>query len=101
MEPGSQRGRNPVEPHGEPGPFSVRAAGVGRPRPKCRWTMTEFERRISEARRAGREIAQSVQKSIDRNRRREGPAEDASGEAVRAAVVPEPELEPGVDEPVA
>jgi hypothetical protein len=62
--------------------------------------MTEFERRISEARRAGRELAQSVQKSIDRNRRPEAQAEDPSGEAVGAAVVPEPELEPGVDEPV-
>ena len=63
--------------------------------------MSEFERRISEARQAGREIAKSVQRSIDRNRGREEPADGASREDVGAAVVPEPELEPGVDEPVA
>jgi hypothetical protein len=62
--------------------------------------MSEFERRISEARRAGREIAQAVQRSIDRNREGDEPGAGPSGEAVRAAVVPEPELEPGVDEPV-
>ena len=63
--------------------------------------MSEFERRISEARQAGREIAESVQRSIDRNRRREELADGPSGEGVGAAVVPEPEVEPGVDEPVA
>jgi hypothetical protein len=62
--------------------------------------MTEFERRISEARRAGREIAKSVQSSIDRNRAREAQAADPSGEAVAGTVVPEAEVEPGVDEPV-
>jgi hypothetical protein len=65
------------------------------------WTMSEFERRISEARRAGREIAQSVQRSIDRNRRREPKTENPSGEGVGGPVVPEPEIEPDVDEPVA
>jgi hypothetical protein len=63
--------------------------------------MSEFERRISEARRAGREIAQSVQRSIDGNRRREAQGEDPSGEEVVGPVVPEAEVEPGVDEPVA
>jgi len=63
--------------------------------------MSEFERRISEARRAGREIAQSVQRSIDRNRRREAQGEGPSGEAVDGPVVPDVEVEPGLDEPVA
>ena len=63
--------------------------------------MSEFERRISEARRAGREIAQSVQRSIDRNRRGAAQAENPSGEDVDGPVVPDVELEPGVDEPVA
>jgi|tagenome__1003787_1003787.scaffolds.fasta_scaffold20276918_2 hypothetical protein len=62
--------------------------------------MSEFERRISEARLAGREIAQSVQRSIDGNRKRHEPADGPSDDAVDAAVVPEPEVEPGVDEPV-
>jgi hypothetical protein len=76
-------------------------AGDGPPRPKNLQTMSEFERRISEARRAGREIAKSVQRSIDRNHERKVPADDApSGFDVGAAVVPHVELEPRVDEPV-
>ena len=64
--------------------------------------MSEFERRINEARRAGREIAQSVQRSIDRNRERKVPADDPpSSSAVGTAVVPDPELEPGVDQSLA
>jgi len=63
--------------------------------------MSEFERRISEARRAGREIAQSVQRSIDGTRRREAQGEDPSGEAIDGPVVPDAEVEHGVDESVA
>ena len=64
--------------------------------------MSEFERRINEARRAGLEIAQSVQRSIDRNRERKVPADDPpSGSTVETTVVPEPELEPGVEQPLA